>query len=77
MQLNSLVVLVNIDGVTRQAAIPANHMSFFAKSVLVTVESLEGTLVPCTWVDIQPFKDGVAGFPITLEDSRNETNKDK
>lgn len=72
MQLYSLVVLVNIDGVTRQAAIPAEHMSFFAKSVLTTVETLEGTLVPCNWVSMQPFKDEVEGFPITLIDSRDE-----
>ena len=72
MEVQALVTLVLIDGVTCQIVLPKNLVAIQAKQVLAIADEFGGAILPCKFSNIKPM--GVEGLPFKIN-TNTEVNK--
>lgn len=72
-QVQAMVTLVLIDGVTYQILLPKDIIALQARQALMMAQEFDGKLFECNFCDIRPMD--VEGLPFEISDSGAENEK--
>ncbi|OBU11148.1 hypothetical protein [Morganella psychrotolerans] len=72
-QVQAMVTLVLIDGVTYQIALPKEIIAMSAKHALAVCQEFEGELIPCEFANIHPMAGTGMPFNIINTGAENES----
>ncbi|MDX7992629.1 hypothetical protein [Xenorhabdus littoralis] len=72
-QVQAMVTLVLIDGVTYQIALPKHIIAIQAKQALAIAQKFRGAVVKCNFADIKPME--ADGLPFNIRDKDGTENE--
>ncbi|MBD2786341.1 hypothetical protein ID858_10315 [Xenorhabdus sp. DI] len=73
-QVQAMVTLILIDGVTYQIALPKHIIALQVKQALAIAQEFGGKLVECDFANIKPMEE-VIGLPLSIRDKGDAENE--